>query len=112
MEYIGAAGAGNARPVSSRRVCAVYANRTTGQFIGGDAKDAAEAACVETGLESLLVLAQMDEQQRAASTDRWRLSLWTSTVTQRYPLGGCVGREVPVTSEHTRGGARWLRPYR
>ena len=35
-------------------VCAVYANRTTGEFISGDAKDAAEAACVETGLESLL----------------------------------------------------------
>ena len=61
-------------------VCAVAANRTTGQFIGGDAKDAAEAAD-QAGLESLLVLAQMDEQQRAASTDRWRPSLWTSTVT-------------------------------
>ena len=59
-------------------VCAVYANRTTGQFIGGTAKDDAEAACVETGLESLLVLAEMDAQKRAASTDRWRPSLWTS----------------------------------
>jgi ABC-type lipoprotein release transport system permease subunit len=36
-------------------VCAVYANRTTGEFISGDAQDAAEAACVETGLESLLI---------------------------------------------------------
>ena len=35
-------------------VCAVYAKRTTGEFVTGDAKDAAEAACVETGLESLL----------------------------------------------------------
>jgi len=60
-------------------VCAVYANRTTGQFIGGPAKDAAELACVETGLESLLVLAQMDAQKRAASTDRWRPSLWASS---------------------------------
>jgi uridine phosphorylase len=59
-------------------VCAVYANRTTGQFIGGTAKDDAEAACVETGLEGLLVLAEMDAQKRAASTDRWRPSLWTS----------------------------------
>ena len=32
-------------------VCAVYANRTTGEFVVGEAKDAAEAACVETGLE-------------------------------------------------------------
>jgi uridine phosphorylase len=60
-------------------VCAVYANRTTGRFIEGSGKDAAEAACVETGLETLLVLAAMDAQKRAASTDRWRPSLWAST---------------------------------
>jgi uridine phosphorylase len=59
-------------------VCAVYANRTTGEFIGGAMKDAAETACVETGLESLLVLAQIDAQKRTASTDRWRPSLWTT----------------------------------
>ena len=59
-------------------VCTVYANRTTGEFIGGAMKDAAEAACVETGLESLLVLAQIDAQKRTASTDRWRPSLWTT----------------------------------
>jgi uridine phosphorylase len=59
-------------------VCAVYANRTTGRFIGGDEKDAAEAACIETGLESLVVLAGMDERKRAASTDHWRPSLWAS----------------------------------
>ena len=34
-------------------VCAVYAQRTTGEFVEGAAKDAAEAACVETGLDSL-----------------------------------------------------------
>ena len=34
-------------------VCAVYANRTTGEFVSGDQKDEAEAACVDTGLESL-----------------------------------------------------------
>ena len=59
-------------------VCAVYANRTTGEFVGGATKDAAEAACVDTGLESLIVLAEMDAQKRAASTDRWRPSLWAS----------------------------------
>jgi len=58
-------------------VCAVYANRTTGEFVEGSAKDAAEAACVETGLEGLLVLAHMDAQKRDASTDRWRPSLWS-----------------------------------
>ena len=61
-------------------VCAVYANRTTGDFVSGDQKDAAEAACVETGLEGLLVLADMDRQKREAGTDRWRPSLWQSTV--------------------------------
>jgi uridine phosphorylase len=61
-------------------VCTVYANRTTGDFVTGELKDVAEAACVETGLESLLVLADMDEQKRAAQTDRWRPSLWKHTV--------------------------------
>jgi uridine phosphorylase len=59
-------------------VCAVYANRTTGEFIDGSMKDASEAACVETGLESLLLLAEMDAQKRTASTDRWRPSLWST----------------------------------
>ena len=61
-------------------VCAVYANRTTGDFVTGELKDAAEAACVETGLESLLVLADMDEQKREAGTDRWRPSIWKHTI--------------------------------
>jgi uridine phosphorylase len=60
-------------------VCAVYAQRTTGAFIEREAKDAAEAACVETGLEALLILAEMDRQKRAAGTDRWRPSLWNRT---------------------------------
>jgi len=63
-------------------VCAVYANRTTGEFVVGATKDAAEAACVDTGLEGLIVLAEMDAQKRAASTDRWRPSLWTSETTR------------------------------
>lgn len=56
-------------------VCAVYAQRTTGDFVTGEAKDAAEAACVETGLESLRILAEMDRRKEAAATDRWRPSL-------------------------------------
>ncbi len=60
-------------------VCAVYANRTTGQFVDGPQKDVAEAACVETGLESLLILADMDRQKQEAGTDRWRPSLWDAT---------------------------------
>lgn len=56
-------------------VCAVYAQRTLGTFVEGDAKDAAEAACVETGLESLLILADMDRRTREGAADRWRPSL-------------------------------------
>ena len=61
-------------------VCAVYANRTTGDFVTGERKDVAEADCVETGLEGLLVLADMDEQKREAGTDRWRPSIWKHSV--------------------------------
>jgi len=44
-------------------VCAVFAQRTTGEFPVGAAKDAAEAACVETGLESLRILADIDRHR-------------------------------------------------
>ena len=56
-------------------VCAVYAQRTTGDFATGAARDAAEAACVETGLESLVILADMDRRKREAATEHWRPSL-------------------------------------
>ena len=56
-------------------VCAVFAQRSTGDFVSGAAKDAAEAACVETGLESLLILADIDRRKAEAGTDRWRPSL-------------------------------------
>lgn len=56
-------------------VCAVYAQRTTGDFITGTAKDEAERACVETGLDALIILAGMDRKKAAAGTDRWRPSL-------------------------------------
>ncbi len=59
-------------------VCAVYAQRSTGAFVEGDEKDRAEQACVETGLESLRILALLDRQKKAAGTDRWRPSLWHS----------------------------------
>ncbi len=56
-------------------VCAVFAQRTTGEFVVGDAKQAAESACVETGLESLRILADMDRRTSEAGTERWRPSL-------------------------------------
>jgi len=56
-------------------VCAVFAQRTTGDFPSGDAKLAAEDACVETGLEALWILAEMDRRAIEAGEDRWRPSL-------------------------------------
>jgi uridine phosphorylase len=58
-------------------VCAVYANRRTGEFAEGDIKDRAEAAAIDTGLESLRVLAELDRQKSVAGAARWRPSLWT-----------------------------------
>jgi uridine phosphorylase len=58
-------------------VCAVYANRRTGEFVTGEVKDRAEAAAVETGLESLLILAQLDRQKSMAGAAHWRPSLWS-----------------------------------
>jgi uridine phosphorylase len=58
-------------------VCAVYANRRTGQFAEGDVRTRAEAAVVETGLESLVVLAEIDRQKQSAGAARWRPSLWS-----------------------------------
>jgi len=58
-------------------VCAVYANRRTGEFVAGERKDRAEAAAVETGLESLVVLAEIDRQKAKTGATRWRPSLWS-----------------------------------
>ena len=60
-------------------VCAVYAHRPSGDFATGEARSRAEAACVETGLEGLRILAAMERQKRSAGTDRWRPSLWNGT---------------------------------
>ena len=58
-------------------VCAVYANRRTGEFVEGAIKDKAEATVVETGLESLRILAEIDRQTSTAGAARWRPSLWS-----------------------------------
>ena len=52
------------------------ANRRTGEFVTGGHKDRAEAAVVETGLDSLLILAELDRQKVKAGAARWRPSLW------------------------------------
>ena len=45
-------------------VCAVFAQRVTGAFVTGEAKQRAEDACVETGLEAVAILAEFDRQKR------------------------------------------------
>ena len=60
-------------------VCGVFAQRTTGAFVEGEAKARAESNCVETGLEALAILAEMDRQQTRAGADRWRPSLWNGS---------------------------------
>jgi uridine phosphorylase len=58
-------------------VCAVYANRRTGEFVAGDSKEQAEANAIDAGLESLRILAELDRQTASAGAARWRPSLWT-----------------------------------
>jgi uridine phosphorylase len=48
-------------------VCAAYAQRVSG-------------ACIDTGLEALRLLAEMDEAVGAAGAVHWRPSLWVSNV--------------------------------
>jgi uridine phosphorylase len=57
-------------------VCTVFAHRKTGEFVTGDIQHRAEAAAVDTGLESLLILAELDRQKSMAGAARWRPSLW------------------------------------
>ena len=90
-------------------VCAVYANRTTGDFVSGDIKDAAEAACVETGLESLLVLADMDRQKREAQDGPLAAVALAAHGLITAPLSGC-GTRVPVTRHEDEEEPTWPRP--
>ena len=50
----------------------------TGAFVTGEAKQRAEDACVETGLEAVSILAEFDRQKQAAGAERWRPSIWRS----------------------------------
>jgi len=61
-------------------VCTAYAQRNSGQFVVGEQKERAERACIETGLEALLILSQMEARMREAGAVHWRPSLWASEV--------------------------------
>ncbi|MFV2063510.1 MAG: nucleoside phosphorylase [Chloroflexota bacterium] len=57
-------------------VCTVFAQRTTGDFVMGEQKQAAEEGLIETGLEALHILAEMDRQRSEAGEKHWRPSHW------------------------------------
>jgi uridine phosphorylase len=61
-------------------VCTAYAQRVSGAFVQGEEKDQAEKACIETGLEALCLLAEMDDAARADGSLHWRPSLWVPIV--------------------------------
>ena len=61
-------------------VCTAYAQRVSGAFVQGEQKEQAESACIETGLEALRLLADMDDAVRAEGALHWRPSLWVSSV--------------------------------
>src|SRR5918998_5909097 len=52
-------------------VCTAYAQRVSGAFVQGAEKEKAEAACIETGLEALRLLAEMDEAMHAQGALHW-----------------------------------------
>jgi uridine phosphorylase len=61
-------------------VCTAYAQRVTGAFVHGAQAEQAEAACIDTGLEALSLLAEMDEAVQADGALHWRPSLWVPVV--------------------------------
>jgi uridine phosphorylase len=61
-------------------ICTAYAQRVSGAFVQGAQKEQAEAACIETGLEALRLLAEMDEAVQAQGALHWRPSLWVPYV--------------------------------
>jgi uridine phosphorylase len=61
-------------------VCTAYAQRARSEFLSGAQAQEAESACIETGLEALRLLAEMDEAVHAEGAMHWRPSLWAPNV--------------------------------
>jgi uridine phosphorylase len=59
-------------------VCTAFAQRTQGVAVVGEQKVRAEADLIDTGLEALHVLAEMDAQRARSGEKHWRPSHWTS----------------------------------
>ena len=61
-------------------VCTAYAQRVRGVFADDEQRRKGEKACIETGLEALILLTQMDKAVESTGSVRWRPSLWPSIV--------------------------------
>lgn len=61
-------------------VCTVFAQRSSGQFVTPEQKERAEAGLIDTGLEALHVLAEMDAQRSRSGEMHWRPSHWAPTM--------------------------------
>jgi uridine phosphorylase len=57
-------------------LCTVFAQRQKGAFVTGDQRASAEAGLIDTGLEALHVLAEMDAQRARSGEKHWRPSHW------------------------------------
>lgn len=57
-------------------VCTVFAQRVRGTAVIGEQKEAAERGLIDTGLEALHVLAEMDAQRARSGELHWRPSHW------------------------------------
>jgi uridine phosphorylase len=58
-------------------VCTAYAQRFKGVFADEEQRKQGEKACIETGLEALRLLAEMDEAVQKSDSVHWRPSLWS-----------------------------------
>jgi uridine phosphorylase len=61
-------------------VCTAYSQRVSGVFADEEKRKLGEKACIETGLEALWLLAEMDEAVKTSDSMHWRPSLWPSVV--------------------------------
>jgi len=61
-------------------VCTAYAQRVQGVFADEGQRRSGEQACIETGLEALRLLAEMDDAVQKDGTLYWRPSLWPSVM--------------------------------
>lgn len=59
-------------------VCTAFAQRNSGAFVIGADKERAERACIETGLEALYILSQMEARMQQDGAMHWRPSLWAA----------------------------------